>query len=92
VADAPERGQGWQDLPKQGRKISPEIIVAAVIAVLLLIFIVQNDDDTNVTWIFKDTETPLWLVILLSAVAGYIVGQLIEIGIRRRRRARNRRD
>jgi uncharacterized integral membrane protein len=90
VADAPDRGQGWQDLPSEGRKISPGIIVALVIGVLLLIFIVQNDDDTPVTWIFTDTETPLWVVILVSAIAGYLIGQFIEAGIKRRRR--NRRD
>jgi uncharacterized integral membrane protein len=88
VADAPERGQGWQDLQKEGRKISPGIVVALVVGVLLLIFIVQNDEDTPVTWIFTDTETPLWVVILVSAVAGYLVGQFIEAGIKRRRRSR----
>jgi uncharacterized integral membrane protein len=86
VADAPERGQGWQELPDEGRKISPAIIVALILGVVLLIFIVQNSDDTDVTWIFADSSTPLWVVILVSAVAGYLIGQLIEAGIKRRRR------
>jgi uncharacterized integral membrane protein len=90
VADAPERGQGWQELPKQGRRISPEIIIALLLGILLLIFIVQNADDTEVTWIVTDSKTPLWVVIFVSAIAGYLIGQLIEAGIKRRRR--NRRD
>jgi uncharacterized integral membrane protein len=87
VADAPEE-KGWQDLPKDRSRISPEIIVALLIGVLLLIFIVQNADDTEVTWIVTDSSTPLWVVIFVSAVAGYLIGQLIEAGVKRRRRRR----
>jgi uncharacterized integral membrane protein len=89
VADAPEQ-QGWHEMPKKGRSVSPELIIALLIGVVLLIFIVQNADDTKVTWIIKDSKTPLWVVILLSAVAGYLIGQLIEAGVKRRRRNRNR--
>jgi uncharacterized integral membrane protein len=53
-----------------------------------VIFIVQNADKVNVTWFVGDTDTPLWVVIFVSAVAGYLIGQLIEVGIRRRRRSR----
>jgi uncharacterized integral membrane protein len=89
VADTPDQ-QGWHELPKQGRKVSPELIVALLIAILLVVFIVQNSDDTNVTWIVSDSETPLWVVIIVSAVGGYLIGQLIEAGLKRRRRNRNR--
>jgi uncharacterized integral membrane protein len=89
VAESPEQ-QGWHELPKQRRKVSPELIFALVIAILLVVFIVQNSDDANVTWIFTDTDTPLWVVIFVSAVAGYIVGRLIEFGLRRRLRSRQR--
>lgn len=82
--------KGWRDLPQEGRKISPMLIVAIVIAVLLVVFIFQNTDDTNVTWLFFDASTNLWLVILVSAIAGYLIGQLVEMGIRRRRRTRDR--
>lgn len=66
------------------------LIVAGVIAILLIVFIFQNTDDTNVTWLFFDASTNLWLVILVSAIAGYLIGQLVEMGIRRRRRTRDR--
>jgi uncharacterized integral membrane protein len=85
VADAPDQ-KGWQELPKERSKFSPELIGALVIGVLLLIFIVQNADDTEVTWIIGDSSTPLWVVIFVSAIAGYLIGQLIEAGFKRRRR------
>jgi uncharacterized integral membrane protein len=90
VADSNDRDQGWQELQEQRRKISPAIVVAAILAILLIVFILQNADDTDVTWIVTDSSTPLWVVIFVSAVLGYLFGQLIEIGVRRRRRHRNR--
>jgi uncharacterized integral membrane protein len=91
VADAPDQ-KGWQELPKERSKISPELIVALVIGVLLLIFIVQNADDTEVTWIIRDSSTPLWVVIFVSAIAGYLIGQFIEAGFKRRRRRKRAED
>jgi uncharacterized integral membrane protein len=85
VADSNDRDQGWRELEDNRRKVSPELIVAAVIAVLLVIFIVQNSDKTDVTWIVTDSTTPLWVVIFVAAIAGYLLGRLIEIGLRRRR-------
>ena len=85
----PEKGDaGWREMPKQGG-VSPALVVAAIIAVLLIVFIIQNSNDAEVTWLVTDTTTPLWLVIVLSAIVGYVVGQLIEIGLRRRRRRRD---
>jgi uncharacterized integral membrane protein len=90
VAESPEREQGWHELPKAGRKVSPELIIAGLIALLLVVFVVQNADDTKVTWIIKDSTTPLWVVIVVSAIGGYLIGQLIEAGVKRRRRNRRR--
>jgi uncharacterized integral membrane protein len=88
VADSNDRDHGWQELQDQKRTISPALIVAAVLAILLVVFILQNSDDTNVTWVVTDSSTPLWVVIFVSAIAGYLVGQLIEVGVRRHRRSR----
>lgn len=68
------------------RKVSPEIIAAAVLAVVLVIFIVQNDTDVKVSWVVFSRRASLWTVILVSAVLGYLIGQLIEFGLKRRRR------
>jgi uncharacterized integral membrane protein len=77
--------------PKPKRNVSPEIIGAAFLAVVLLIFVVQNDARVDVTWlVFGVDHQQLWVVILVSAVLGYLVGQLIEFGLKRRRRERAR--
>jgi uncharacterized integral membrane protein len=86
VAEPTEGDSGWREIPKQGG-VSPALIIGGVIAVVLLVFIIQNSNDAEVTWLVTDTTTPLWLVILASAVLGYVVGRLIEIGWRRRRRS-----
>ena len=84
VAQPTEGDSGWREMPKQGG-VSPALIVGGIIAVLLLVFIIQNSNDAEVTWLVTDTKTPLWVVIFVSAVLGYVVGQLIEIGWRRHR-------
>lgn len=77
-------------MPTPGsRNISPAVIAGAVIAVVLLIFIVQNSDRVDVTWLVFTRRAPVWLVILVSAVLGYVAGQLIAYGVRRHRRSRS---
>ncbi len=76
--------------PAPKRNLSPEIIAAAMLAVILVIFIVQNDDDVKVSWVVFSRRASLWTVILVSAVLGYAIGQLIEFGFRRRRRNNTR--
>lgn len=68
------------------RNVSPEIIVAVALAVILLVFIVQNDTDVKVSWVVFSRRAAVWTVILVSAVLGYLIGQLIEFGLKRRRR------
>jgi uncharacterized integral membrane protein len=72
--------------PSPRRTIAPELIVAVVLAVVLLIFIVQNDEDVKVSWVVFSRRGPVWGVILVSAVLGYLIGQLVEFGVKRRRR------
>jgi uncharacterized integral membrane protein len=66
------------------RKVSPEVVVAALLAVVLLIFVVQNDERIDVSWVVFTRRAPLWMVILISALLGYLIGQLIEFGVKRR--------
>ena len=46
------------------------VIGAAVLAIALVAFIFQNTDDTPVEWLFVSESAPLWLIIVISAVAG----------------------
>jgi len=86
VAEPTKGDSGWQEMPKQGG-VSPALVIGGIVAVVLLVFVIQNSNDAEVTWLVTDTTTPLWLVILASAVLGYVVGRLIEVGWRRRRRS-----
>lgn len=70
----------------RGKKVSFELIAAGLLAVVLLIFIVQNDEDVKVSWVVFSRRAAVWTVILASAVLGYVIGQLIEYSIKRRRR------
>jgi uncharacterized integral membrane protein len=62
------------------------VISAAVVAVALIAFVVQNRTDTEVTWLFLDGMWPLWLVIVVSAVGGAVLSEILGWLIRRRRR------
>lgn len=75
--------------PTPRRSLSPEVIGAAVLAVILLVFIVQNDEDVEVSWVVFSKRASLWTVILVSAVLGYLIGQMIEFALKRRRRDRS---
>jgi uncharacterized integral membrane protein len=63
------------------------VIPAALIAVGLIAFIVQNGDKAELTWLFLDGEWPLWMVIVVSAVAGAALSEVLGWLVRRRRRS-----
>lgn len=62
------------------------LISAAVIAVALVAFVVQNRSDTEVTWLFIEATSPLWIVIVVAAVAGAVLSEVLGWLLRRRRR------
>jgi uncharacterized integral membrane protein len=52
---------------------------------LLLIFIVQNSRQVTVSFVFFEARMSLIWVIVLSAVAGWLIGILVAFLLRRRR-------
>ena len=62
-----------------------KFIGAALVALALIAFVVQNTDSTPVHWLFIDRSAPLWLIIVISAVAGAILSEILGWMIRRRR-------
>lgn len=67
-------------------RLNGGLIAVAIVAVVLIVFGVQNTDSTQVTWLFFDNEAPLWLVIVIAAVAGALLTEVAGWVIRRRRR------
>ena len=62
-----------------------KLIGAALVAFALIAFVVQNTDSTPVQWLFIDRSAPLWLIIVISAVAGAVLSEILGWIIRRRR-------
>lgn len=62
-----------------------KFIGAALVALALIAFVVQNTDSTPVQWFFIDRSAPLWLIIVVSAVAGATLSEILGWIIRRRK-------
>lgn len=58
---------------------------AALVAAALVAFVVQNTASTPVRWFFIDRSAPLWLIIVVSAVAGAVLSEILGWIVRRRR-------
>jgi len=63
-----------------------KLIVVTIVAVGLAAFVVQNTKDTPVSWLMFDESAPLWIVIVISAVAGAVLSEAAGWLIRRIRR------
>ena len=75
-----------------GKKLSfpPWLAVAVPVVVALIFFVVQNGDEVAFSWLVFDMTGPLWVVIVVAAVAGAILGEAIGFLRRRRQRGRQR--
>ncbi len=65
-------------------------VAVAVLVVALAAFVVQNGESTAVTWLWFDSSAPLFVVIVVSAVAGAVLSELVGWMLRRRRRNQQR--
>ena len=53
------------------------LFIAAILVGLLLVAM-DNRDDVRVGYAIGDAEAPIWIVIILAAVAGVFIGWLIR--------------
>jgi uncharacterized integral membrane protein len=74
-------------VPKQSMDTGTKIKLGllAVVGALIVVFALSNTDDSQVEYLVGDAEMPLILVIVISFVAGMIVGQLASMVSRFRR-------
>lgn len=68
------------------RRITGGAIASLAGVALLVIFMVQNTNDVKVDFLFWDFTWPLWLVMLVTAIAGAVAW--IGFGVVRRHRRR----
>jgi uncharacterized integral membrane protein len=66
------------------------LVFAGVLAAGLLAFIVQNTESVSFDWLFWSFEAPLWLVLLITAILAFVIGQLALMWRRHRRRKARR--
>ena len=59
------------------------VVVAAVIVALVLVAL-DNTDDVRVGYVFGDANAPIWIVLVLAAVGGVIIGSLLRFRSRHR--------
>ena len=73
-----------------GKKLSipPGLVAAVLVVVALIFFVVQNGDDVAFEWLVFDMTGPLWVVIVVAAVAGAVLSEVLGFLRRRRRRRR----
>lgn len=70
---------------EQLRRFGPGAVVAAI----TLLFIVQNQVSTKFEFLWFEFTTGLWLMLLISVLAGAVIGWFVA---RRRARRKRRKD
>jgi uncharacterized integral membrane protein len=62
--------------PGEYRKEGPggKTIAVIVALVVLVLFVLQNRDRANVDFLFWDVDARLWVVVVLSAGLGFVIG------------------
>jgi uncharacterized integral membrane protein len=75
--------------PPKGRDLTSKTVAAAAVAILLIAFGLSNRDDVPIDWLVGTTDTPLIVVILVSAGLGALIGGL---AVRRSSRRASSRD
>ena len=68
---------------RKERAIASKTIAAVAVAFLLVAFAVSNDNEVRVDYLVLSRDSPLIVVIVVSAVLGALVGGLV---VRRRSR------
>jgi len=66
------------------------LIGGGILLVLLIIFIAQNTAETHFKFLFWSFTLPLWLVLVITALVAFVVGQFALLWRRHRRRKARR--
>jgi uncharacterized integral membrane protein len=75
--------------PQKRRDLTSKTVAAVAVAILLIAFGLSNRDDVPIDWLVGTTDTPLIVVILVSAGLGALIGGL---AVRRSSRRTSSRD
>jgi uncharacterized integral membrane protein len=80
------------DVRAEGRRekssiASGRLIITGIVILALVFFIGQNTKSVDIQWLFFEGDAPLWLMLVLSALAGAIIALGVSITLRRRNRS-----
>ena len=67
------------------------LIGSGVLLALLIIFILQNTESVTFKFLFWSFSLPLWLVLVITALVAFVIGQFALMW-RRHKRRQARRD
>ena len=74
--------------PKE-RDLRSKTIAAVAVAILLIAFGLSNRNDVAINWLVGTTDTPLIIVIVVSAALGAILGAALVRGRTKRAGSRD---
>ena len=60
-------------------KQNTRIIIGSVLLTLLIVLIFQNSKEVTLSFIALHIQLPLFLIIAISAVAGFGIGRLLRM-------------
>jgi uncharacterized integral membrane protein len=66
------------------------LIGGGILAAALLAFIFQNTETIAFNWLFWTFSAPLWIVLLITAFAAFVIGQFALMWRRHKRRQARR--
>ena len=53
-------------------------VLIAVVVLAIVLVALDNTDDVRIGYVFGDANAPVWIVLVLAAIAGLVVGTLLR--------------
>lgn len=69
----------------QRKGVSLGLVVGVLLTAGIAALIAQNTKAATVRWLFFEGDTPIWLLLFVTAVAGAVLSHLVGFGLRHRR-------
>jgi uncharacterized integral membrane protein len=77
--------QGGGGTSERSNRSVATIIGIVIVIALVIAWLARNRNSVEVDWLFFSTTAPVAVVIVVAAVAGWIIGSLTTALIRRRK-------
>ena len=58
-------------------------VVGAVVAIAVTLLIIQNGESTQLDWLAFHFEAPLWIMLLLTLIAGGLIAEVGKVVVGR---------